>query len=146
MPVAVWGLTISSVAAVGALIGFILPWVSLNFVDKDTASGLDLAGHGAGGLWLVPAAMVVALLASLIARNKPIEDQHGLIMLILVAAGLSAAIMLFYFASFSGLGGGSFEGIVPRDYHVEFGAVLSGAGVMAAFVGGCRQLPTKSSP
>lgn len=52
--------------AIILLICFFLPWVQVSCgASHDTATGLDLARDGQGGLWLVPLLTVVLILCGL---------------------------------------------------------------------------------
>jgi hypothetical protein len=52
--------------AIILLICFFLPWAQVSCgASHDTATGLDLARDGAGGLWLIPILTVVLILCGL---------------------------------------------------------------------------------
>src|SRR5579872_7308170 len=52
------GRDLARIAAIIVLVGFFLPWVSCpGITGQATASGVELANHGAGGLWIVPISM-----------------------------------------------------------------------------------------
>lgn len=52
--------------AIILLICFFLPWVQVSCgASRDTATGLDLARDGQGGLWLIPLLTVVLVLCGL---------------------------------------------------------------------------------
>jgi hypothetical protein len=87
--------------------------------------------------------MLVALIVSLISRSKPAHEQGGSAGLSLLAAGVTVATMVYYYADFNGAGQQDplgFGQVVKQAFTIEYGAVVSGLGAVGAGVGGVVQL------
>lgn len=78
-------------AALIVLVCFFLPWIQLSCgATKETASGVDLARHGSGALWLIPLLMLVLLFLSL----KVWKERHELRALLSLISGLVSAYLM----------------------------------------------------
>jgi uncharacterized membrane protein YiaA len=73
------------------LICFFLPWVQVSCgATKETASGVDLARDGSGGLWLIPLLMLAILVYAL----RLWKARHELSALLTLISGLVSAYLM----------------------------------------------------
>jgi hypothetical protein len=78
-------------AALIVLICFFLPWIQLSCGGtRETASGIDLARHGSGALWLIPLLMLALLFLGLKVWK---QDRHLSVLVSLVSGLVSAYLM-----------------------------------------------------
>jgi hypothetical protein len=113
--------------AIILLICFFLPWVQVSCgASHDTATGLDLARDGQGGLWLIPLLTVVLVLCGL--RVLRINQMiYGLIALL---SGLVSLYLMNHerakFEDSSGLISASMTGWFWVGLIAAIGVVVSG--------------------
>jgi hypothetical protein len=73
------------------LVCFFLPWVQVSCgATKETASGIDLARDGAGGLWLIPVVMLAVLFFGL----RLWKERRDLSALISLISGFVTAYLM----------------------------------------------------
>ena len=138
------GRNVGAIAAMVALAGFLMPWVSCNAVGKQTVSGLDLASRGElHALWLIPIGMIVALILLL---SKAERASAGLVSM---AVGIArAAIMLYYYAKLESnprdqLG---FGHVMRQAIQIEYGAIISLAASVVLAVSGIGLMKSRAAP
>jgi hypothetical protein len=136
------------IAAIIVLVGFFLPWVSCpGMTGPTTASGIELASHGAGGLWVVPISMAIALIVLLNGGKTATERSTGATVAIL--SGLASVIVLiYYWAQFNGVGQRDDFGlnaVARQAYSIEVGAALSFFGSIVVMIGGLVQRVSASN-
>ncbi|PWT89490.1 MAG: hypothetical protein C5B55_11285 [Blastocatellia bacterium] len=79
-------------ALVIVLVCFFLPWIQVSCAGaKDTLSGLDLARHEDGLLWLIPVLMLVLILSAL---RQLRQEQNGFFSLASTLCGLVCVYLM----------------------------------------------------
>ena len=133
------GRDLARIAAIIVLLGFFLPWVSCpGLTGQASASGVDLARNGAGGLWIVPISMVIALIV-LLSGNKTASERSTAALIAIVSGIVNVVVLLYYLAQFNGVGQRDDFGIsaaVRQAFDIEIGAMLSFFGSIAVCIGG----------
>jgi hypothetical protein len=82
---------VTTTAAIIVLICFFLPWIQVSCGGtRDTASGVDLARGGSGGLWLIPLLMLLVLFFAF----KAWKERRELSALVSLVSGLVSAYLM----------------------------------------------------
>src|SRR5918996_2033514 len=81
----------TTTAALIVLVCFFLPWIQVSCgATRDTASGIDLARDGSGGLWLIPLLMLALLFFGL----RVWKERRELSTLVSLVSGLVSAYLM----------------------------------------------------
>ena len=81
----------TTTAALIVLVCFFLPWIQVSCgATKETASGIDLARHGSGALWLIPLLMLAVLFLALTMW----KERRELSTLVSLMSGLVSAYLM----------------------------------------------------
>lgn len=133
------GKNAARVAAIVALVGFVMPWISCQgLTGRETVSGLQLASHGAPGLWIVPISMLIAL-GVLMNKGKSLQERTTAAKALIGAGMASVVVMLYYYASLNGAGQKDELGlgaVMRQAFTIEMGAILSFLGSIGTAIGG----------
>jgi hypothetical protein len=105
------------VAAITALVGFMLPWLSSPFAEK-VHTGIEAASNGGVLLWIVPMSMVVVI-GVLLNRRVASQRERFAAKIAMIAALASLAVIWILIAFHD-------EGDMGvMRWHVEYGAGIS---------------------
>lgn len=127
------------IAAIVALVGFLLPWVSCQgLTGPQTITGVELASRGASGLWVIPVSMLIAL-GILLNKGKTIQERATAAKVVIGSGVAGVLVLLYYWATFNGAGQQDEFGLgaaMRQAFSIEIGAILSALGAVGAAASG----------
>jgi hypothetical protein len=112
------------IAAIIVLIGFFMPWISCG---GQRMSGIELASHGAPGLWIIPLSMLVAL-GVLLNKGKSVQERATAAKIVIGGALASVIVMVYYWARLNGIGERDEYGLggaMRQAFTIQIGAIIS---------------------
>jgi len=135
------------IAAIVALLGFFLPWVSCQgLTGPQTITGVELASRGASGLWLIPISMLIAL-GILLNKGKTLQERATAAKVVIGSGVASVVVLLYYWATFNGAGQRDEFGLgaaMRQAFTIEIGAILSALGAVGVAIAGFLHLKSAS--
>jgi hypothetical protein len=135
------------IAAIVALVGFLLPWVSCQgLTGPQTITGVELASRGASGLWVIPVSMLIAL-AILLNKGKTLQERATAAKVVTGSGVAGVLALLYYWAAFNGAGQQDEFGLgaaMRQAFTIEIGAILSAVGAVGAALSGYFLLQSAS--
>jgi len=137
----------AKIAAIIALVGFFLPWVSCQgFAGPQTITGVELASRGASGLWVIPVSMLIAL-GILLNKGKTLQERATSAKVVIGSGIASVVLLLYYWATFNGAGQRDEFGLgaaMRQAFSIEIGAILSAVGAATVAIAGFLNLQSAS--